>query len=119
MIADYFDFLEGLARNEPFAREVEVLKRGASAESGYIRMVVTFTDGSQLHAFEHVDADLDRNDYSYHWQDEAGELRIRWDSAPHHEEVDTFPHHVHRGDSVEPSEEPSLAEVLRTIHREM
>jgi hypothetical protein len=35
--------------------------------------------------------------YKFHWQDSQGRLIRRWDNAPHHPEVEGFPHHVHDG----------------------
>ncbi len=35
--------------------------------------------------------------YSFHWQDTNGNIRKRWDNAPHHANLATFPHHVHDG----------------------
>ena len=33
--------------------------------------------------------------YAYHWQDNQGNLIKRWDNAPHHFKIKTFPHHQH------------------------
>lgn len=35
--------------------------------------------------------------YKFHWQDSQGRLIRRWDNAPHHPEVEGFPHHLHDG----------------------
>lgn len=35
--------------------------------------------------------------YSFHWQDGNGNCIIRWDNAPHHQNVTTFPYHKHIG----------------------
>jgi hypothetical protein len=35
--------------------------------------------------------------YRYHWQTGSGKLIKRWDNAPHHPEIDTFPDHLHDG----------------------
>ncbi|MBS1263068.1 MAG: hypothetical protein MAG715_00236 [Methanonatronarchaeales archaeon] len=119
MISNYFDFLKKVAATESLSEEVEVLKESCSRESGYIRFVIRLGGGSELHVFEHVTSGLEKTDYSYHWQDAGKELLIRWDNAPHHPEVDTFPHHKHRGDEVTDSTEPSLTYVLKTVHREL
>ena len=37
---------------------------------------------------------------------------LRYDNAPHHPEVPTFPHNKHVGDDVEPLENPSLEKFL-------
>jgi Family of unknown function (DUF6516) len=33
--------------------------------------------------------------YAYHWQDKDGQLRSRWDNAPHWPDIPTHPHHKH------------------------
>lgn len=35
--------------------------------------------------------------YVYHYQQSDGTLIFRYDSAPHHPELPTFPHHKHLG----------------------
>jgi hypothetical protein len=40
---------------------------------------------------------------------------FRYDNAPHHIEIDTFPHHKHEFDEIKESLEPSLYEVLLEI----
>ena len=35
--------------------------------------------------------------YRFHWQTETGKLIKRWDNAPHHPEIATFPDHLHDG----------------------
>jgi len=52
--------------------------------------------------------------YSYHWQDKTGQLKIRWDNAPHHQNLKTFPHHKHTP-KIEESEEIRLEDILKRI----
>ncbi len=40
---------------------------------------------------------------------------FRYDNAPHHVEIATFPHHKHEVDDIKESLEPSLDEVLLEI----
>jgi len=37
----------------------------------------------------------ERYKYSYHYQDGNGKVIFRYDMAPHHIEIETFPHHKH------------------------
>jgi hypothetical protein len=38
-------------------------------------------------------------DYAYHWEQRRQRGRLfRWDNAPHHPHVSTFPDHLHDGD---------------------
>ena len=35
--------------------------------------------------------------YRVHWQNKSGKLIKRWDNAPHHPEINSFPDHLHDG----------------------
>lgn len=56
--------------------------------------------------------------YSYHWQDHEKKLIIRWDNAPHHKEIDTFPHHMH-DPMLHPSSSMHLEDVLKYIEQKI
>ena len=53
--------------------------------------------------------------YSYHWQDQKGNLKIRWDNSPHWSNIETFPHHKHLKDKIVSSVRPTIFEVLKEI----
>jgi hypothetical protein len=53
--------------------------------------------------------------YRYHWQDTTGRLIFRYDDAPHHSEIVTFPHHKHVGGTVTASQHPDLLSLLAEI----
>jgi hypothetical protein len=54
--------------------------------------------------------------YAYHYPDKTEKVIFRYDMAPHHKEIKTFPHHKHLGsEEVIESLAPSLAEVLHEI----
>ncbi len=55
--------------------------------------------------------------YSFHWQDSSGNLIARWDTAPHHLSLPTFPHHIHDGGeaNIQPHAQVSIADVLAEI----
>jgi len=55
--------------------------------------------------------------YRYHWQDPIGCLILRYDDAPHHKEVETYPEHKHETETTVASQRPSLLDVLNEIHR--
>ncbi|WP_028323140.1 toxin-antitoxin system TumE family protein [Desulfatirhabdium butyrativorans] len=55
--------------------------------------------------------------YSYYWLRPDGSLLIGWDNAPHHDEIDTYPHHKHLAGRVEASEERNLRDVLNFIQQ--
>ncbi|MFM6663415.1 MAG: DUF6516 family protein, partial [Microcystis panniformis] len=53
--------------------------------------------------------------YRYHYMNEAQTMIFRYDNAPHHVEIATFPHHKHEVDDIKESLEPSLEQVLLEI----
>jgi hypothetical protein len=83
----------------------------------YTRLKILFRDGSELHTREFVN-DVERK-YSFHWQSRDGELIIRWDNAPHHPELDTFPDHKHFNGQVVATLELSLRDVFKVIEERL
>ncbi len=79
----------------------------------YIKVTVHLFDESFLYIKEYNDT-IKRN-YSYHWQDEKGKLIIRWDNAPHHRYIKTYPHHKHVNNTIEESYEVTLEDILKAI----
>ena len=59
------------------------------------------------------------NKYSYHWQTRDDKLLLRWDNAPHYGEIETFPHHKHIGERIEPTPKLSIEEVLQFVEIEL
>jgi len=115
MIEDYFEFLKRVASKNPSVKKFRLIKEFIGVNRGYIRFVIELIDGSELHVFEYVDSGMHKIDYSYHWQDKDKTLIKRWDNAPHHNEIETFPHHLHKGEEIEPSKEPTFLEILKKI----
>ena len=53
--------------------------------------------------------------YRLHYMNSTGQMLFRYDNAPHHPEVDTYPHHKHTPDKIMPSTTPSLKDILNEI----
>ncbi len=113
MISDYFDFLKKLANKNPDVTKFRLIKQFIGINKGFIRFALELRDGTELHIFEYVDSDLHKIDYSYHWQNKEKTLIKRWDNAPHYSEIETFPHHLHNGEDILPSAEPTFAEIIK------
>lgn len=65
------------------------------------RVRVRLANGSLLQCIERVRQlpdGLHGKRYSFHWQRADGGLICRWNNAPHHPEIASFPHHLHVGD---------------------
>jgi hypothetical protein len=115
MLSDYFNFLKKVAIQNPDVLNFRLIKEFIGVSRGFIRFALELRDGTELHIFEYVDSGLHKIDYSYHWQDNEKKLIQRWDNAPHHVEIKTFPHHLHNGEEIIPSAEPTFVEILKKI----
>ena len=92
----------------------EALPDRLGAVEGRLR----FHDGSLLEFNETIierGIVLVKTDYVYHYQRSDGTLIFRYDNAPHHPELSTYPDHVHVEGRVEAAELPDLSDVLRRI----
>ncbi len=81
----------------------------------FIRLKAELSDGTILHIRESFS--LGKGKYSYHWQQRDGKLIMRWDNAPHHLDISTFPHHLHDGNNIVPSERVFIDVVLIEISK--
>ncbi len=115
MIGDYFEFLKKVANKNPEVEKFRLIREFIGIKKGFIRFAIELRDGSELHVFEYIDSNLHKLDYSYHWQDKEKRLITRWDNAPHHPEIETFPHHIHEGENIKPSKEPTFVEILEKV----
>jgi hypothetical protein len=93
--------------------DIKIMDFRSGSDFVYNKLVIEFVDKSKLFVME-FNSELDRN-YSYHWQNSSNHMIIRWDNAPHHIDILTFPHHKHEKDSIFGSEEISLEDVLQVI----
>jgi len=87
-------------------------------DSGYyFKIKANLCNESNLFIREYVD-ELERN-YSYHWQNKKSELIIRWDNAPYHKNIISYPHHKHKKGKVFESKEVTIEDVLKYIRKEL
>jgi len=118
LIEEYFQKIETDIANCPYIFESLILKDKRSLYIGIIEGDVYFIDKSVLHFIEFVNVKekTERYKYSYHYQDEDGKVIFRYDMAPHHIEIETFPHHKHLdSEKVIKSSAPSLTEIFNEI----
>ena len=54
-------------------------------------------------------------EYRFHYMNQNKELICRWDSAPHHKEVPTFPYHLHTKREVKESKKVNFIDILENI----
>jgi len=83
------------------------------ADVGLVGGHIHFKDGSVFHFKEILIGE--KRHYRFHYMDEENNLISRWDTAPHHRELKTFPYHVHLPDGVKECESVTLIGVLDEI----
>ncbi|MFQ5854583.1 MAG: DUF6516 family protein [Anaerolineae bacterium] len=116
-IARYFDRIDSLIRHSLVVDD-EVTYRQWTSTSGVIEGALQFHDGSRLEFTEIVrliGREVQKRRYRYQYL-EGNQQVFRYDNAPHHAHLSTFPHHRHdeKGQAME-AEEVSLKEVLDEI----
>ena len=114
----YITRLETILRSrEDF--NLEFLDIMLTSLGAVIRARINFYDGSQLSISEHIDVgtdqQIDRRSYKFHYQTAEGTLVFRYDNAPHHRNLSTFPAHKHIKDDVIEARPPDFTDVLRQI----
>ncbi|MCP4357599.1 MAG: hypothetical protein GY796_06245 [Chloroflexi bacterium] len=87
-------------------------------QEGLLEGRLRFWDGSLLEFVEVIIEQgvvLTKTDYAYHYQDAQASLIFRYDNAPHHPEIATYPHHKHTLSGIEPAAPPDFGDILREI----
>ncbi len=104
MIEEYLREIDELLIASPAVRSVEVVRRALRNTEWervlHYRYRVFLADGGLVEMSERLvemRGVMTTTTYRYHWQDAQGHLRKRWDNAPHHPNVATFPNHLHDG----------------------
>ena len=118
LITEYFQKIDSEIADCIHVVEATVTKDRRSLHIGIIEGQLLFTDESALHFIEFVNIKetIELYKYSYHYQDCSGALIFRYDMAPHHKEVDTFPHHKHlTSGKIIGVSAPTLSRVLENI----
>ncbi len=84
------------------------------------RLVFILNDGTSLRVAERWrGGTLVR--YSYYWLNAENKLKIGWDNAPHHRQLENFPHHKHIGEQTHrvASYEVGLEAVMAVLEKEI
>jgi hypothetical protein len=116
MIKSYFDKVRNKIKEmSPLIKTESISFDMISAVMGIVKGRIVFLDGSMLD-FKEIISSRD-HDYRFHWMDSKNKLIVRWDTAPHHKNLDNFPFHKHDTRSVVSSEELNLAEVMEDIKK--
>ena len=100
--------LAGIVVDSSIQREIDT-----NLGMGFIKGRLTFLNGSVLAFSEQLPTQ--RQKFRFHYMDRENNLILRWDSAPHHRQLSTFPFHLHTPQGVQAHPAITLLEVLSRI----
>lgn len=118
MITLCFDEIRQTMILNELVASFKIIREMTGSNDGFIRVKCRLTDGSILEFAEYIQLVTGKivcQTYSYHWQTSRGTLRRRWDNAPHHPEITTFPDHQQNDDLIIESKPMTLVRVLSAI----
>lgn len=115
MIAHYFKSIEHLLINSKLIADKTIDFKEFSIDEGMVTGRLLFLGGYTLNFMEYILIGQQRPKYRFNLSDSKGKLIFRYDNAPHHKEIPTYPHHKHLGTQVKPSKEVGLKEVISEI----
>lgn len=120
IIEHYFQSIELGLITDSHLIDYKIVKRVIANDAGQLRIRCDLINHDILEFFNYVTASgntiiLDK--YSFHWQNEAGELKQRWDNAPHHLQLANAPHHLHIGLEIVQAvaNPPNIFQILQLI----
>lgn len=99
-------------RKSTLVRNFRILEFRFAFDSYRLKARFFLVNSWILDFFEH--AQLGRRLYAYHVFSDS-KLDVRWDNAPHHRSVRTFPHHKHVNNTVIESKEMTASLVLKEV----
>lgn len=130
MTRDYFYEIELSLASYVWAETVQVLRYNlleTDEEDILVYRLRIFMPGGRILdmreriVYSKRDLRFDTTAYSFHWQDQHGNLIRRWDNAPHFHDLNGFPHHIHIGKShtVIPGKSITAVEMLSEVDGEL
>jgi hypothetical protein len=118
MITNYFAEFDEIINRTDFVASSDIQKRKVNSFLGVIEGKIIVEDKT-LEILEVIiisDQKLLRKKYKYHFQDYDNSLIFRYDNAPHHKELETFPHHKHLPENTMACKEPNLLQIFSLIN---
>ena len=115
---DYYLELQDAIHTAPHVVRSDVQFEEIDANECYVRGVLALLGGFELHIAEYVVTEpvITRLKYRYHLQTTGGQLISRWDNAPHHPDVVTFPDHRHDDQGgAYPTPSMNVSDVLEAV----
>lgn len=114
MISGYFREVELRLEDTKIIADKNIDLREFSATEGMLSGRLLFVEGSMLEFMEYIKEE-NRLKYRFHMINKEGDMVFRYDNAPHHRDISSFPHHKHLPGNVSESNDKSIMDVLDEI----
>lgn len=117
MINHYFKDFADKITNFDLIVSSEIIERKVNDFFGIIEGKLYFENGilEFLEVITVYQNKLCKKKYKYHLRNKFDEMIFRYDNAPHHANITTFPHHKHLKNDITESEEPDILLILAEI----
>ncbi len=99
-----------------YAESIDIRVERRAAKQAVITADIFLVDGSNFY-IKYIDAKyaIEKIDYAYHYQDREGQLKFRYDNAPHRPDLG-FSDHKHLSDgSIVESSTPDISDVVDEV----
>ena len=114
MIRDYFGEVEKKLEEIKWLIKKKTIEFNLiSEEMGTIKGKIVFVNNYALDFRELVSEE--HTDYRFHFMNGNNRLISRWDTAPHHKEITTFPFHLHTPEGVRECDKVNLIDVVDIV----
>lgn len=117
-IGDYFVELQQIIGNLSGVEVEKYEEQVLTEKRGNLRIRLRFSDNSLLELSEAIRITgntFQRISYRYHYQSSVGKTIFRYDDAPHHPNIKTYPHHKHLFDKVLEYSHPDIETVIKEV----
>jgi len=99
-------------RNSKLVKRIVQTQVDSTGDAYVLKSIAELFNCLLLHFCEHGTSKIRR--YSFHVL-LGRRMVVRWDNAPHHPEVQSFPHHRHAGRTIEASKDMTVELVLAEL----
>ncbi len=97
-VKHHFLSVKNILNEDPFIEEIKILRENISSAEGFIQIHCKLLNGFIFNIFEYFSIENGVENYRYHLMNKENLIIGRWDNAPHHKEISTFPHHFNQQD---------------------
>ncbi|MEW6187978.1 MAG: DUF6516 family protein [Thermodesulfobacteriota bacterium] len=119
MIRKFIESIEDLINSSSIILSSQIQKHlNPGGNTVYLKGQVVFIDSSTLDMAIYITETRDTlyiDKYRFQYMNSREHFVFRYDNAPHHPEIKTFPDHKHLSEGIIPSIRPSFKDILNEI----